>query len=120
MQLPAQDKTRSGADSTDALTLQRLEPMDGSGTVAALRGIRRVEKLIETFITMLEEKPFDGFLHGNFNQCGTVTGPAVEPVIPTSRTSRPVVTSARRCALSSMRPMGMDMVVIDYARSRCA
>ena len=89
--------------------------MDGSGTVAALRGIRRVEKLIETFITMLEEKPFDGFLHGNFNQCGTVTG-RLSTSDPNQQNipSRGDLGKKMRSVFDA--PDGMDMVVIDYSQ----
>jgi DNA polymerase I len=115
LKLPAQGKTKSGADSVDALTLQRLDPLDGTGTVASLRGIRRVEKLIETFFTMLEEKPFDGYLHGNFNQTGTVTSrlSSSDPNQQNIPSRGELGKKVRTCFDA---PDGTDLVVIDYSQ----
>jgi DNA polymerase-1 len=115
MALPAQGKTKSGNDSVDALTLQRLEPLDTSGIVAYLRGIRKYEKLIDTFITMLEEKPFDGFLHGNFNQTGTVTS-RLSSSDPNQQNipSRGELGKKTRTVFDA--PDGIDLVVIDYSQ----
>jgi DNA polymerase-1 len=115
MKLPAQDKTKKGDDSVNALTLQRLEPMDNTGIVHALRGIRQYEKLIETFVTMLEDKPFDGYLHGNFNQTGTVTG-RLSSSDPNQQNipSRGELGKKVRTVFDA--PEGMDLVVIDYSQ----
>ena len=72
--LPTQGKTKGGALSTDDLVMQRLEPLDKSGSITALRSYKKYEKLVSTYIGMLQEKPFEGVLHGSFNQTGTVTG----------------------------------------------
>ena len=72
--LPVQAKTEKGAPKVDDLTMQRLEPLDKTGAISHLRAYRKYEKLIGTYIGMLQTKPFDGSLHGSFNQTGTVTG----------------------------------------------
>ena len=115
LKLPKQGKTRSGNDSTDALTLQRLEPLDGSGTVAALQGIRKVEKLIETFIATLEEQTFDGYLHGNYNQTGTVTTrlSSNSPNLQNFPSRGDLGKKTRMCFDA---PEGYDLVVIDYSQ----
>jgi hypothetical protein len=115
MKLPAQDKTANGDDSVNALTLQRLEPMDHSGIVHALRGIRQYEKLIETFITMLEDKPFEGLLHGNFNQTGTVTGrlSSSDPNQQNIPSRGELGKKVRTCFDA---PAGYSVVSIDYSQ----
>lgn len=115
MKLPAQDKTKKGDDSVNALTLQRLEPMDNTGIVHALRGIRQYEKLIETFVTMLEDKPFDGYLHGNFNQTGTVTG-RLSSSDPNQQNIPSRGDLGKKVRTVFDAPDEMDLVVIDYSQ----
>jgi DNA polymerase I-like protein with 3'-5' exonuclease and polymerase domains len=75
LKLKVQGYTDTGKPSTDALALQRLEPLDKTGSVKALRTVREMEKLLSTYIrkfqTMVNE---DGRMRTNFNQDGARTG----------------------------------------------
>lgn len=75
LKLPVKKKTKGGAASTDALTLQRLEAIDTSGSIKALRTLRQMEKLLGTYVYNFQMKVnADGRLRTNFNQDGAVTG----------------------------------------------
>ena len=69
-----QDRTEKGAPKVDEMTLQRLEPLDETGAIKALRDLKKAEKLIGTYIEPFQQMLYEGRLHGNFNQTGTVTG----------------------------------------------
>jgi DNA polymerase I len=64
---------------------------------------------------MLEDKPFDGYLHGNFNQTGTVTG-RLSSSDPNQQNipSRGELGKKMRTVFDA--PDGMDLVVIDYSQ----
>jgi DNA polymerase I-like protein with 3'-5' exonuclease and polymerase domains len=75
LKLPVSRMTKTGKRSTDALSLQRLKDDDKTGAVATLLKIRELEKLLGTYVEVLQRKPnLDGRIRTNFNQDGAVTG----------------------------------------------
>lgn len=67
-------KTKSGAKSTDKITLMRLEKKDKTGIIRTLLDWREVSKLTGTYISAFENHHEDGRLRGSLKQTGTVTG----------------------------------------------
>jgi DNA polymerase-1 len=71
---PSQGKTKTGGDSTDDFALSKLEKLDTTGAIKALREYKGYEKLYSTYVSSFLEQNVDGVLYGSFNQTGTVTG----------------------------------------------
>jgi DNA polymerase-1 len=70
-------RTKSGAPSTDSLSIQRLTFLEVSGNYAKiLSEYRKVEKLLGTYVHKIIAKAesFGGYLRASFGQTGTVTG----------------------------------------------
>jgi len=113
--LPSQGKTEKGQFSTDALVLQRLEPLDETGSVAALREYRRYDKLVSTYLGFLREKPYQGRVHGSFNQTGTVTGrlSSSDPNLQNIPARMELGTQMRQVFAAAP---GKVLVVVDYSQ----
>ena len=74
LKLPKQGKTKSGQPSTDALVIQRLTPMDETGSLKVLTEIKALEKLKSTYVDALLVKSYNGRIHGSYRQHGARTG----------------------------------------------
>jgi DNA polymerase-1 len=66
--------TDSGKPSVDAISLARLKHEDKTGSIQTLLELRNFEKLITTYVIAFREQLYNGRLHCNYNQTGTVTG----------------------------------------------
>jgi DNA polymerase I len=75
-------KTAGGLPSTAELALLRMLPRDDDGEiirdpenpVSVLLDIRKMGKMLDTYIGNYKKVLFNGRINTNFNQCGTVTG----------------------------------------------
>ncbi len=64
--------TKTGKKSTGAPVLEKLK---SNQVVRAILGLKKYEKLMNTYITGLPEcLGYDGMIHTSFNQCSTSTG----------------------------------------------
>lgn len=64
--------TKTGKKSTGAPVLEKLK---SNQVVRAILGLKKYEKLMNTYITGLPEcLGYDGVIHTSFNQCSTSTG----------------------------------------------
>lgn len=111
-------RTKSGAPSTDALTLTRLihEPK-ATEFVKALMGIREVEKLLNTYVIpiLARAEANGGWLRGSFNQTGTVTGrlSSSDPNLQ----NIPIRTElGRRLRMYLGAPPGYKYLGVDYSQ----
>jgi len=72
--LPVSFHTASGAPSTDALSILRLGHIDETGSAELLNRHRKISKLISTYLNPFNEYVYNGYVHGHYNQTGTVSG----------------------------------------------
>ncbi len=108
--------TKSGAMSTDELTLLRLKTQDKSGLVEVLLKYRKYNKMIDTYLGALLNKTHNDRIHTNFNQTGTVTGrlSSSGDINLQNQPSRGEYgKDIRSCFIASE---GHDLVGIDYSQ----
>jgi DNA polymerase-1 len=72
--LPVSFRTKKKAPSTHALAILRLSHIDPTGSAEVLKRIRKLEKLLGTYINPFLEQVYNGYIYGSYNHTGTVTG----------------------------------------------
>lgn len=115
LKLPVQKETSKGAPSVDVITLSRLEKKDKTGTVSALLGVRKYEKLCSTYVTALRDLQYEGRIHTNFNRTRAVTGrlSSSSPNLQNIPARGEIGTEVRKCFVA--KP-GCKLIVGDYSQ----
>lgn len=115
MKYKSDRKTSTGRQSTDIVALNRIKSQEKHGEVTALIELRTYEKLISTYVTTFRDSLFNGRLHGNFNQTGTVTwrlsssGPNLQNIPARGDLGKKI-----RQLFTA--PPGMKFICIDYSQ----
>lgn len=98
-----------------------FEKMASVPEVRAFLKIKQLQKLRTTYTTGLLKKisPFDGMVHGSYNQCVTTTarlsssGPNLQNIPSRSEIGRTI----RKCFVSRWRDIGGKMLAADYSQA---
>lgn len=115
MQLPMQGKTAKGNPITDALVIQRLEPMDETGALKTLSEIRKIEKLKSTYVDAIIEKQFDGRIYGKYKQHGARTG-RLSANDPNLQNIPGQGDDGKKIRSGFIAKEGYDLLVCDYSQ----
>ena len=115
LKLPATRQTKGGANSTDALSIMRLVPLDETGSAEIIQKLSKLDKLLGTYIDPFLEQTYNGYLYGSYNHTGTVTGrlSSSNPNLQNIPAHGELGSQIRK-ALGA--PPGFDYIMIDYSQ----